>query len=137
MGIKGPFEVTVHHAGLHNHQPVLYSDLEDLVHPQHVEDDAALFRHGHAAQTCAGPAWDDWDLIFVGQLDNCRDLLSVLRPHRYVGPVFVFRGIVGVGDQIDEAVREVFLTEDVDEPFFDYLVHGELLLTFCLNSNDY
>ena len=67
MRCQGPFKICIDHAGLHHSESIGDTDIKDLVHPAHVQNNAALDRNDRACQTCSGPSSSDWESVLVGQ----------------------------------------------------------------------
>ena len=126
IGLQGFFQIGVYHAGLHHGQAVLDADLNDLVHAPQIKNRAPLLRHGQTGQRSPGAAGSNRELLPVGELEDCRNLLGRGSPHGRLWPVPVFRGVLGVGDHIDQAVGKVLLAHNIHEGCFGFLIHARL-----------
>jgi len=69
-------------------------------------------------------------MIAVGQLEDCGDLLGSLWPNGPVGPMPMLRSIRTVTDQINQSIREVLLSDDVNQGLFGFFFHAKLHLNF-------
>jgi hypothetical protein len=71
--------VHVHDAGLDDSDSILHIDGENLVHPLHLNNDAAFRRQRAPAQSGSGATRQERNGVFVGELHDCGNLLRVFR----------------------------------------------------------
>ncbi len=98
MGLKSRLKVVIDHSGLNYYQTVGDADIQDLVHPGQVKNNASLCRDGVTAKAGTGPPWDNRDLLSIGQAENFGHLFCRGSPENAIGPIVIGGGVVRIGD---------------------------------------
>ena len=131
--VAAPLEVLRDDAGLRRDGERLLVDLDDLVHPLHVEDDAVVDRKRTALRTRTAAPRNNGNLVLVRDLHDARDFLGRRGMDDEVGlrafpaAVVPHLGNPVVVDGVAELVRElhvhVIFAHDVGELRPNHLEH--------------
>ena len=112
MGGEGVFQIGVDHSRLHHHGAVRDPNGDDFVHPAQIEHQASADGHGASSQPGSRTPGNDGHPVLMGKVHDPGDLLGVERPNCRLGPMVMVRGVVRIGNQVDELIGEVIQAHD-------------------------
>jgi hypothetical protein len=115
-----------HHTALDVNGEVLLVEFEHPVHLHQAKHDAAMHRHASAAQTGAGAARDDWNLVLCCVTDDLGHLGGRFRQGHAAGlGVKRSRAVKPVGSQVFSFPEQALRPKDAFKVCRN-LIHNDL-----------
>ena len=118
-------QVEIYDAGFDDGDAVFYVNVEDAGHARERENEAAVFGDGAAAESGAGSARDDGDLVTGRDPDAAGDFLGAVGERDDGGQGAVNGAVVLEDDEVFGLVQDVLVADDgLKLLYYGSEVHG-------------